>query len=232
MFLLQGSLRGTEHNTGCDLCNACKKSQPCKVFCGLANTAALHDLFRFLRSKLWTHDVKFKQICLPLNVTLFLHPVEMTVFRLSDTVVPLNSLWYWLQLRKNCWVVETSKHCVSVCVRCASDVCVTAEEAVGQQGRGIMTAPLVALLGLYRGPLINLAPAWPLALLYLWPSTHRCAHTLYWQTLLIQGQTHTCTRIQMHYACIHTLKGTCMHADIGGIMNMHVHFHGNYHVQI
>lgn len=71
---------------------------------------------------------------------------------------------------------------------CVCDVCVIAEEAVGQQGRGMMTAPLVGLLGLYRGLLINLAPAWPLASLYLWPSTHRCAHTLYWQALLIQGQ--------------------------------------------
>lgn len=51
-----------------------------------------------------------------------------------------------------------------------------------------------------------------------------CAHTpLYWQELLIEGQTHICTRIQEHYVCIDTFKGTCMHADITPIMNMHTY---------
>lgn len=103
----------------------------------------------------------------------------LSASRWSDHVWPVRhscafelSLWHRLQLRAKRWVVESGKPCVC-------DVCVTAEEAVGQQGRGIMTAPLVALLGLYRGFLINLPTAWPLAWLYLWPlNSPLCAHAV------------------------------------------------------
>ena len=120
----------------------------------------------------------------------------------SHTVVPLNSLSL-APLRRICWVAETSKH--HACVWHVSDVCVTAEEAVGQQGRGTLTAPSAALLGLYRGSLINPAPAWPLALLYLWPSTHRCAHTRcigkrYWHK---DKHTHTHTHKDTDALCMH-----------------------------
>lgn len=163
-----------------------------------------------------------------MNVTLFLHP------RRDDNVSPVrHSCAFELSLvltpaeEKTAESSRPGKQCVCVRAWSVCDVCVTAEEAVGQQGRGIMTAPLVALLGLYRGLLINLDPAWPLAWLYLWPWTHCCTHThtLYWQALLIQGQTHTHTHSDTDALCMHrqALKGTCVRADTIGIMNMHIY---------
>lgn len=113
-------------------------------------------------------------------------------------------------------------------------VCVTAEEAVRQQGRDIMTAPLVVLSRLYRGPLINLAPTWPLALLYLWPSTHHCAHTRcigkrYWY----KGKHITDKDTDALCMRRHTPNGTCMCANIMGVMNMHIYIScSNYRLQI
>lgn len=126
------------------------------------------------------HTVRCKQLHLPFSITLFSHPTEMMIFCASDTVVPLNSLWDRLQLTRECWVVETSRHCM-----CGS-VCVGVRERE-KDGRGgcwtartwyydsFISGPLEVLQ--CRGSLINLAFAWHLALLYLWSSAHHCVHT-------------------------------------------------------
>lgn len=55
MFLLEGSLWGTEQNTGCDLYNK-NTSQPCLVFWGLAKLAAAPPFMTFSDS--WGQSIE------------------------------------------------------------------------------------------------------------------------------------------------------------------------------
>lgn len=89
----------------------------------------------------------------------------------------------------------------------------TAEEAVGQQGRSMMTAPLVALLGLRRDPLINLAPARPSPHKICGPQLNPTC-TRSWQALLTRGQTHI---KDINVLCMHKCTLNGLHLVTGKI---------------